>query len=775
MITKIIKVNICYTIFYIFQVCRIFHVMVSSLLPVAVFQFTKVLYRSRDVSIVSAILCASSLHLNVFGTHTLTESFLSPIIFLCLTRFLKLVSISRNQSKGTDILDNESTPTDNSTDQSTCTDSSSDQSKSTDSSSDQSKCCTDILRDQSKFVHTSKDQKKCTETSTGESHFGCSSKEITGDSGYGSDTHFELTNGTSSSPQPSSIQTLPPTYHKKDLNHNLTMQYDSISNGRNPMTQNHNFYDNSVRVQNGKNGFHINAYMVQPGPDKASENSERSPNFKKSPGETNSKQIIAWRNLPTNFNDLFKSYAYGCMLGICVYIRVDSCILICFLVTPYIIMCRSNVNVKSLVWYVTGATSGIVVGICDDLVSYRTIVLTPWQWVKFNIIKGYSSIFFGRQSFTFYISKVFAVDVSLSVLFLTTIVLTLLLMLCRIKHLDPVLRTNTCLMMTLGLYFTVHSLNGHKETRFLHNVIVLVLIFCSSLYKLFRELCTLSVTKCDNFTRLVFISVLIAFISSQFKNFPHTPDAISKWTYGEDNDSVNVNVCLDFIGRRPDARGVFLQTPIGMTGAYTVLNINVPLFAMFEKEFYILDNKSQTIVPSSVGMFLGRQRINLSLHTVGASSEYISVQNPHYILKVLINHPEYNYLVMSVEQSFLQTGYAEVFRYGSMRVLKRTFEVEQEKYLAELSTKLQLVKDVSILNHEAYWLWRFEQYDKAIERLRYSLTLNENNIQAYNLLMYILVKHGGNEQTVSKLYKQCKRHHSNSECNTSPRRVALQR
>ncbi|XP_045172683.2 uncharacterized protein LOC123534472 isoform X2 [Mercenaria mercenaria] len=72
-----------------YLVMKIFHVTVTSLLPVIVFQFSRILHHSSDIGCLSAILVSSSSSLNIFGTHTLINSFLAPFFFLCL---LPLVS-----------------------------------------------------------------------------------------------------------------------------------------------------------------------------------------------------------------------------------------------------------------------------------------------------------------------------------------------------------------------------------------------------------------------------------------------------------------------------------------------------------------------------------------------------------------------------------------------------------------------------------------------------------------------------------------------------------
>ncbi|KAL4223666.1 hypothetical protein ACF0H5_017134 [Mactra antiquata] len=74
-----------------FLVIKVFHVMLTSTLPVSVFHLSKSIHSSRDVATLSAILVSSSLSLNIFGTHTFINSFLAPLALLSLATFVKII------------------------------------------------------------------------------------------------------------------------------------------------------------------------------------------------------------------------------------------------------------------------------------------------------------------------------------------------------------------------------------------------------------------------------------------------------------------------------------------------------------------------------------------------------------------------------------------------------------------------------------------------------------------------------------------------------------
>ncbi|XP_055872008.1 uncharacterized protein LOC106073822 [Biomphalaria glabrata] len=79
---------------------RISHVIITSLLPVAVSKFTMAVTRSRDIGNIAAALCALSAHLNVFGTHTLVNSFVSPFLFWSLAAVVR--ALNSDHSTGSD-------------------------------------------------------------------------------------------------------------------------------------------------------------------------------------------------------------------------------------------------------------------------------------------------------------------------------------------------------------------------------------------------------------------------------------------------------------------------------------------------------------------------------------------------------------------------------------------------------------------------------------------------------------------------------------------------
>ncbi|KAH9489983.1 hypothetical protein Btru_035439 [Bulinus truncatus] len=77
---------------------RLSHVIITSCLPVAVARFAVACTASTDVGNVAAALTALSSHLNLFGTHTLVNSFLSPFLFWTLADAVRVLSDVRKKT-----------------------------------------------------------------------------------------------------------------------------------------------------------------------------------------------------------------------------------------------------------------------------------------------------------------------------------------------------------------------------------------------------------------------------------------------------------------------------------------------------------------------------------------------------------------------------------------------------------------------------------------------------------------------------------------------------
>ena len=141
-----------------------------------------------------------------------------------------------------------------------------------------------------------------------------------------------------------------------------------------------------------------------------------------------------------------------------------------------------------------------------------------------------------------------------------------------------------------------------------------------------------------------------------------------------------------------------------MTGGYTILHKEVPMFALNMYEFFEFSHSCRLELT-------GVYNQNISLSSFTYISDYVSVYNVPYLLKQLLSKPEYNYLVLHVDRQFVETGYNEVFRTGSAKVMKRHMADESEAGLFQMACKTPLGQNSTILEYEEYWLFQYGLYE----------------------------------------------------------------
>ena len=304
----------------------------------------------------------------------------------------------------------------------------------------------------------------------------------------------------------------------------------------------------------------------------------------------------------------------------------------------------------------------------------------------------------------------------------------------KLKLKSNVNKHSSAPMLTFIFLLLIYSLSGHKEVRFFHNGVVFMYIYSSfAILRMLRK--TIKLTNqnvkvfyqyCFTYSFYLFIGLLA---SSQLSSFLQLRgDAISRWTYTGNDVSHQTNTCLDFIRQQDDVTGVFLDQPIYMTGGYTVLHKDVPFLALNVHEFFEFNRKSRLEL-------LNIANQNISLSVFGQISNFISIYNTHYLWKQLILQPEYNYLVLRTERQFTDTGYTEVFRSGKSKVMKRQDTNETVTELLNVASKAPLGYNATVLEYEGYWLIRYGLYKLAESKLLFANRLDNSRIGPYQLLI----------------------------------------
>ena len=619
----------------------------TSVLVISVYHFTKTVCRSHDTAVVSSILCSTSIHLNILGTHTLINSFLSPFVFFVLSYMLR--NISNNPKHTPERIYIKS-----------------------------GKSVTQQNRDN--------ESNNCINT---QCHVEMKSGEKIFD-------HFLDHNDN--------IQTVKPFNRKMEapvviyFHKCLQRVYDIVTE--------------------------IKLTSLQP--------------------------LIA-----------------GFTFGLLIYLRPDTIMVTC--ITCFFLCPPVKLKPDFYLIFIVGMISAISIGIREDYISYGSLIISPWQWINFNTFRSSSSRLFGVESTIFYLQTLIFEDA----LNLTLSILTCIYILLHIVHVNFDVKSDSefnltkvvssintvkklCAIVTCILF--IYSMKGHKETRFVHDTIPLLLVIFS---EVIMSLCRLASTKLN--IRMLVYSSLALIMSSQLYLFTsRDQNYISKWTYRGINNTNHVNICLDFIGNQNDVTGVFIDSSIHMTGGYTILRQNVPIIALSHREFLKFESSDLIVLPT---IFNGG---NVSIVTFNRISDFISLKNTQYLLKVLISESAFNYLVMRTSRRFVERGYVEVFKSGNMKVLKRILVPDTERALHSLSDNIHFVKNTQVLNIEADWLIYYGAYNRAKGRLLYSLKIDETNLISNQLLIQLYHMTGENKLARMALHK-CSKYNDKKQCLLAPK------
>lgn len=459
---------------------------------------------------------------------------------------------------------------------------------------------------------------------------------------------------------------------------------------------------------------------------------------------------------------VYHVFIVGYFSGLFVYIRPDLLSLFICVLLPYMprVLTHLKAILSSFVIYIciSGCVTGILTGVLEDFLSYGSFVVTPFQWISFNVFNGYAKRMFGTMPTLYYLQIFFGNNIliflSVSIFFVTIYTFN------KTSVLYDFLRKTS---LTFICMFLMYSLQGHKEARFLHDTIVLFCI-CSGLllYILVQQLSLeVSIFSSKRLTQQVCLCCLLfCFISSQYQSMPNS---VKDWTYEGKTDSHDVNVCLDFIGRQSDVTGVFVDRDIHMTGGYTVLRQNVPWFSLINTEFREFSKESRLAVWS----FYGYREISITSQV----SNYIHIQNTPFLLKCMIRQKEYNYLVMKTTRQFITRGYVEVFKYGTMRVLKRLFDSQEESYLETVEKSITDNKNTTILKYEGQWLMSYGSYNLAEKKFIKSAEIN-SDLQVFQFLVE-LYRRKGEPVKARTAFIACKQKFVEKDCLKPARKITL--
>ncbi|XP_064612612.1 uncharacterized protein LOC135476506 [Liolophura sinensis] len=430
----------------------------------------------------------------------------------------------------------------------------------------------------------------------------------------------------------------------------------------------------------------------------------------------------------------------GLMLGVTCYIRIDLGLFLALIIAPHCLRTRSNqvlltFDLQVFLPIILGFVSGMLLGGLEDSWSYGVWFLSPYQWLRFNVGFDFATLLFGKQDLDYYLKRI--VTHNFSLVCLSASLVTVLIYAAISHEFRRAQGRNLTLLLKLFIpsvfLFIIYTLKGHKEMRFVHNpLVLLIIVYSSAILLALKHIFSRDLTR----TRVKWIVYLCVslYIFNQWRVMPTPVDQSNKpWVYNSGWDSNHVNDCFDFIGQQSDVRGVFVDRSIHTSAAFSVLRQDVPLLSLIHYELYEFGTTAYLPL-SSVTIFGRKDTVNV--RTLSSISNYISIYNSHeYLLKLLLKRKDYNYLVMKKEKTFINRGYEQVYSSGTMKVLRRTFDKGAEEYLAKLADSLPIGTNATILEYEGSWLLTFGLLQLAEERLLTALQLGNPTARLFQILV----------------------------------------
>ncbi|XP_066279864.1 uncharacterized protein [Branchiostoma lanceolatum] len=481
----------------------------------------------------------------------------------------------------------------------------------------------------------------------------------------------------------------------------------------------------------------------------------------------------------------FPKLVWGVVLGLVCYIRVDACLFLGVIVMSTTLPIQSNLTtlLGQFAWSCMGMLVGFTLGALDDYLCYGYWFISPIQWAKFNIFNDYTTLIFGEEDAMFYVrhllidSPFLSLVTTCTVMMLTSLTVlpacargwsTLSELFSRGKshlHVQEIPGPDHCnnaktqtatsvlsgmslrLLTALALLFSFYVAKGHKEVRFLHNWIVLFLVFCSGC--LMNSL--KSVLRNRTARRYVLYFLVGVLATTTCATFPSLEDgSVKSWAFGNHGDSGEVNMALSFIGRQRDTTGVFLDYPVYMTGGYSVLRRDVPIIGKVQHEYREWSQKERMRLPSTLTL---TGRVEVSVASFSKVAFLASEKNWLLLIRRLIDRPVYNYAIVPEGKTFLRTGFSTVKRFESVVVLRRNDSAEENAALQTLRRKIPIGPNASVLEGEARTLLTLGNIDMAVERLHAALDMEPTRTSAQLLLQSVFKAEKRKQPTESSKFK----------------------
>ena len=506
-------------------------------------------------------------------------------------------------------------------------------------------------------------------------------------------------------------------------------------------------------------------------------------------------------------NVYIKSCLCGGLLSILLYIRPDA-LLFVGLLSLATVNLKHMFNIlrcRRFYCLLGGAAGGLLVAICNDLLFFGDIILSPLNWVQFNVISGFSSTLFGESQWSFYMEEVFFKTWAVAALTSVCLIFTATVCFSQIIHIiyltyvqlyyfiyrsncSPHLLDNikqftqfakTYRLKRYGfailLLVMIYSCFGHKECRFLHDILILMLILASGIsISIIKRVSTNSVVN----ERAIITIFFIAFCYNQFTSFEnrgskHESNMIEN--LASNQHEVDSNKCLHHMSMQKDVTGLFLERKIMATASYSILHQNIPTVFITTKEF--VEYHPSRLVDTHRSCYLCSDwpKSHAKYHSINSCADVIDQSNARYLLKKIIDSPHYNYAIVSVKKSFFYPGFVKVLTTPTVALWRRTYDREAEARMMEVSAEIpQFGANVTGIEYQGEVLKLIGNYKAAVVRFQTVLKRGHLSSRVYASLAFCLHR-DGDHKGMSRVLRACYKQYDKDSCNAGGRAYVLDR
>ncbi|XP_052829581.1 uncharacterized protein LOC106876918 [Octopus bimaculoides] len=514
--------------------------------------------------------------------------------------------------------------------------------------------------------------------------------------------------------------------------------------------------------------------------------------------KTDAEKIYRDKNNTGNNNTIIgvigkhlRNFGTGIMIGILLYIRIDLLVFYTAIFCPVLswYISKWRLFFQQFIIITFGVLLGIAIGAIDDYYTYGKFFISPKQWFLFNVFSDHSNMFFGQFGISFYFINIVLHNAAVILMLVLTFLTILVIKVRKFKISNPFVYhcTYTSLFLSSSAIIVLFtfSLKGHKEMRFLHNFVVLVLIVYASTLKTILHCIyskviskTTKTTKTTLNSSLVFL--LLVYVKHQWNLFP-SGKSTADWSYSDNFESGNINQCLYYVHLEDDVTGVFLDESLYFSGAYSLLHRDVPFLPLIHMEFYEFSKESRIPIKYQFEWLKVDNTNKPTTHVSALSniSDYLSVYNTPYLIKKLMKNNVYNYLIVKKFQKFIDLGFKLVFQSGMIKVLKKVSNTTLKKNFKYFLNPFSSISENNLtLNdiflHEGHFLYSLGQYEKAEQRLLAALQYAPIRVATYQLLFNIY-QHFGKFNESNRYWNVCAKLFGEEECRKPVEIVDLQK